>query len=196
MSDLTFGFVPQKTTDEAIAELELPNEKMRKWLHYFFKHFNKTRAAREAGYKNPENSGRDCYIVLKPFIEQEFRKQHISAGEVAVKFAQMATFDPTEYISPDGFLNFELLKKSGLGWMIEEISSRQVKDEDGKYHPVYTMKFHSQAKALEILGRYLGMEKQINIGNVIVSPKAFVEVSPNDWDNLENITENKKDATS
>lgn len=184
---------PQKTTSEVIDELKLPNEKMRAWLHHFFKHFNKTQAARDAGYKDPYNSGRDCYIALRPFIEQEFSRQYMSAAEIAVRFAEMATFDATQYIDDLGYVDIKKIGDDGLGWMISEISSKDIKDPNGDYITVYTVKFHSQAEALKTLGRYVGLEKSLTIGNVVVVQKGYQEVNPDDWDNAVNITENKKD---
>jgi hypothetical protein len=186
---------PQKTTKEVIDELKLPNEKMRAWLHHYFgdARFNKTAAARKAGYKDPYNSGRDCYLATKEFIEQEFNRQYMSAAEIAVRFAEMATFDPTEFIGKGGHVDVDKIREHGLGWMIQEMSSRSVRDEDGNWATLYTVKFHSQAKALEILGRYVGLEKSLVIGNVVVMQKGYQEVNPDDWDNAVNITENQKD---
>ncbi len=180
---------PQKTTKERIDELELKSDKMKVWLHYYFQHFNKTRAARQAQYSDPANSGRDNYIALKPFIEQEFKRMYMSAAEIATRFAEMAIFDPTEYIDDLGYVNLKKIGEDGLGWMVSEISSKDIRDPNGDSTTVYTVKFHSQARALEILGRYTGIEKGIVFNNIVIQ-KGFEKVSPDDWETAENITEN------
>lgn len=152
------------------------------WIEDYLKHFNATQAARYAGYSDPANSGRDNKIALKVYIDAYFAKTHMSPAEIAARFVQMATFDPTQYIRADGSLDLDGIRDDGLGWVISEISSKTVKDIDGNPETIYTVKFHSQFNALQVLGRYIGMDKSMTLNVVNVINKGYADVSPDDWD--------------
>lgn len=177
MSDIS----PQNATKLDHSSI---GEQRRIWLANYLETFNKTGAARAAGYKDPENSGRDAYLALKPYIEEALQDQMVTPAEVAYRLAAAATFDPVSYIDEDGILDVKKISADGLGWMISEMSSKTVRDIDGNPETIHVVKFHSQLKSLEVLGRYLGLEKG-SITNVIVVNKGYEVISPDDWDELE-----------
>tara|TARA_R110000822_G_scaffold307675_1_gene434947 strand:+ start:162 stop:731 length:570 start_codon:yes stop_codon:yes gene_type:complete len=160
----------------------LPNDKQTIWLRAYLRTLNATEAARVAGYSDTLSSGKEVKAVMRPFVDYELAQMALSSDEITNRIAQIALFDSTLYIDEaTGYADFAKLKSSGMGWMIAELETKQVRDSSGNTATIYKVKFHNQFKALELLGRYHKLDGGINV-NLNVVNKGFSNVSPDDWD--------------
>ncbi len=103
--------------------------------------FNGAEAARRAGYseKNARDTASD--LLANPDISRRIQARlaevHMSADEALKLTADIARGDLTEFITPFGNIDIDLLRKSGKGRLIKKIKQKTVtkigktdKDED------------------------------------------------------------------
>lgn len=108
---------------------------------------NATEAARRAGYTDPELAGwrlRQNEVISRA-IEAPVTEAGLSADEILADLAEMASFDVTPYMGPDGHLDIARLVADGKANMIQAI----IPTANG-----VTYKLYSRKEALELLGKY------------------------------------------
>lgn len=123
---------------------------------------------------------------FRAHLQERLNEVHMSADEALKLTADIARGDITEFLTPYGNLDIDLLKKSGKGRLVKKIKQKTVtkigktdKDEDTEVLETEIELYPAdvaQERILKMLGKMKGDAPVINIG------KGYIVVSPDDWD--------------
>ena len=97
--------------------------------------------------------------AISAYIRYHTRRMAMPRDEWLMRQAHIARFDPSPYLKRDGttyYLDIDLLKADGFGWMIAELGFSNRGDQ--------TFKFLDRQKALDSIGKALGLNRvDVNI---------------------------------
>lgn len=101
---------------------------------------------------------------IKAVIEARFAERHMSADEALRLQADIARGDITEFITPLGHLDVDLLRESGKGRLVKKIKQRTItkigkgaKDDDTEIHETEIELYPADAaqeRILKVAGRF------------------------------------------
>jgi hypothetical protein len=137
---------------------DIKDAKMLVWLNHFLLCFNKTEAARVAGYEDPQQSGWEVSKRLEPIIQRELKEKLMSADEALARLSSMARADIADlthsHEDADGTLHawfsLEKAKRHGLTHLVKELEQVQRRTRDGDIiETVWKVKIHDSQAALE-----------------------------------------------
>ncbi len=173
-------------------ELKPLNKAQQVFVSEYLKCFNGTEAYSRAYPKAKRDSARACAADLlanpsiKAEIEARLAEIHMSADEALKLTADIARGDITEFLTPYGNLDIDLLKTSGKGRLVKKIKQKTVtkigkgdNDEDTEVVETEIELYPADAaqeRVLKMHGKMKGDAPIINIG------KGYIVVSPDDWD--------------
>ncbi len=104
--------------------------KQQVFISEYLKSFNATGAAIAAGYSEKTAYAMGWENLRKPDIQAEIQSRldevHMSADEALKLTADIARGDITEFITPFGNIDIDLLRKSGKGRLIKKIKQKTV----------------------------------------------------------------------
>ena len=142
--------------------------KQRAFVLEYAKDFNATQAAIRAGYSQKTAYATGWENLRKPEIqsavEAEFRRRSVSVDEIVARLFEQATANVGDFIvvNPDGdriAFSPEMLKEHGR--LVKRVRAKTTVKFDSKGDQIeYTtleLELYDAQKALEILGKHLGM---------------------------------------
>ncbi len=104
--------------------------KQQVFISEYLKSFNATAAAIAAGYSEKTARQIGAENLSKPDLKAEIQSRldevHMSADEALKLTADIARGDLTEFITPFGNIDIDLLRKSGKGRLIKKIKQKTV----------------------------------------------------------------------
>jgi phage terminase small subunit len=132
---------------------DVKDTKMLVWLNHFLLCFNKTEAARVAGYEDPQQSGWEVSKRLEPIIQRELKEKLMSADEALARLSSIASADIADlihtYEDEDGKLHawfsLEKAKKNGLTHLVKELEQTQ---NHTRAETTWKVKIHDSQEAL------------------------------------------------
>jgi phage terminase small subunit len=163
------------------------------FIEEYLKCFNATEAARRAGYADNANLHTNAAKLLQNttiagMIAARLSGLQMDTDEALTILAAIGRGDIGEFmnITADDFtFDFEKASKRGLTRLIKEVERRKTttKTKDGEHETVITkMKLHDPQTAIEKVLRVKGKIKDPGI----TIQKAYVGISPDDWDQTAN----------
>ena len=125
----------------------------RRWLIRYLFHGNATKAAEEAGYKNPNKMGPRLRWRPKivAAIDEYFYKHEMPAAEVVARLSQQARAEYAAYIGADGLIDLAAMKRDKRLHLVKGIKWTR----DGRM----IVEFYDAYQALVDIGRYYGLFK-------------------------------------
>jgi phage terminase small subunit len=168
--------------------------KQERFVKEYVKDFNGSRAAIAAGYSKDTARVIASELLTKPNIcdavqraaEKMTKKIEITQERIAEELSKIAFSDIKEFIE----FNSKAVKikdsKDVDGAVIQEVSSHT-----GLRGTSTKLKLHDKMKALELLGRYKGMYK-----DVVIIPKEAEKLSLEELEELENASKTNNDNQS
>ena len=124
---------------------------------WFSLRYNGVAAARAAGYQGDDNSLAAIAsqnlrkLKVKEEIERRWAAHGVTSAEVLAVLTRQMRATPTDFISEWGGVDLDLVRANGAG-VVEEI--RFGKDS-------VTLKMASQQKAAELIGKTMGMFRDV-----------------------------------
>lgn len=129
------------------------------------------KVSRETAATNGSRLLRNAQI--REEIERRFAERHMSANEALALQANIARGDITEFITPLGQIDVELLKESGNGRLVKKIKQRTItkigkgaKDDDTEIHETEIELYPAdvaQERILRIAGKIAPTEVNIKV---------------------------------
>lgn len=159
------------------SENQTLTDKEQVFLERYLTHWNGARAAREAGYADPNSSmgfTASYEILRKPYIKRAIAERMytmcMEANEALSRLAAIARQDITEFMDQDEYgewhINMDKIIASGKGYLIKSFVPNRLGD------PV--VEFYSATDALDKLCKYLGLYKPEE-ANINISLSAWSE---------------------
>jgi hypothetical protein len=140
----------QTPSDDPLPKgLAALNWRQKAFVRYFLtdSNGNASDAARRAGYADPGLAGWRLMqnAAIAHAIDQKATEAGMTADEVLDNLTDIAAFDPSDYLRPDGTVDIPKLVAAGRGNMIHTIepTANGVK-----------VKLYSRKEALELLGKF------------------------------------------
>lgn len=137
-------------------------KKQQVFIDEYLKCFNASEAARRAGYSahSARQTGSD--LLNEPYISEQIQAQlievHMSASEALKLTADIARGDATEFLTPFGAIDIDLLRNSGKGRLVKRIKQRTITkigknetDGDTEVHETEIEFYDAQAAQRDIL---------------------------------------------
>ena len=137
------------------------------FVNEYVVHFDATRAARTAGYSEKSVMSQACQLLKNPKVQKGINealenyglKHDVLKKRVLDQLANIAFSDITDFQEWSG--DYATLKDSkgltkGQRAAIQEVKVTTITKEDSATHSVH-VKLCSKEKALELLGKHLGM---------------------------------------
>jgi phage terminase small subunit len=160
-------------TDEQPKKL---NKAQEVFISEYLSCFNATEAYSRAYPKSKRESARRSASELltnpdiKVEIEARLAEIHMSADEALKLTADIARGDVTEFVTPFGNIDIDLLRKSGKGRLVKKIKQRTItkvgkgeKDDDTEIHETELELYDAQAAQRDILKIAKKLPSDINI---------------------------------
>ena len=147
-------------------------EKQLRFVEEYVIDFNAARAARDAGYAKNSAKVQASQLLDNELIQQEIKKRtearaeksEIKALDVLADLVKIAKTDVTQAFGPVGIKRFEDIPED-VRFAIQSVRF----DQDGI--PV-DIKFNPKLKALELIGKHLGMfveKHEVEVGETLES---------------------------
>lgn len=155
---------PQEKPTKEI-KLEDLTEKQRMWLEHYMIHFNAAKAARQAGYsvKYSAQIGQENYIKLYSLIkercEERIKNLQIEAARTIHQAEKIAFSSVIDFVVVTKKKGKKVYKYKPLEDVDSSIIERVYLNEEGE---LQGYKFKDPIKALELLGRYAGIHKNVS----------------------------------
>lgn len=133
------------------------NNQQKLFVECYLKHFNATRAAKEAGYseKTAYSQGHD--LLKKPEIQSRVRARldeaAMSANEVLYHLTQIARGDLNDLVDDNGNLDLKKAREEGKTNLLKRIKSRNITTENSDIYEAET-EGYDRLRALELLGKH------------------------------------------
>lgn len=123
----------------------------RRFVIEYLVHGNASRAAETAGYAHPDKQGSRLRQnrKVKDAIDNYFRQQEMSAGEVAARLSEQASAAYADYIGDDGSVDLAAMRRDGKMHLVKEITYTRTGQR--------AVKFHDAQQALVHMGRKHGL---------------------------------------
>lgn len=123
------------------------------WVNAYMRTWNATAASRAVGYKHPKPAGHN--LLKNPVIQEEIKRRmsatEMEVGEVLYRFAEQARANIGDFLEQD-----EDTGKIQINWQAVKERGHLIKAvRHTKLGP--TIELHDAQKALELIGRSLGM---------------------------------------
>lgn len=187
-------------TDQAASPLKPLTQRERKFVAVYVTTWNASEAARQARYANESVAG--SRNMAKPqvqaAIEEMVKQAGLGPNEVLARLAQQATVNPAEFmffemqdvidangnlvIEPKTGLPQQRLEYAGINWAVVIRKGYLIKGIERDRRGNLVLKFHDAQNALIHIGKHLKLfSEQIDL-NMLTALKAYVGVSPDDWD--------------
>ncbi len=130
---------------------------------YYLVSFNATDAARQAGYKHPNQQGPE--LLKQPHIaaaiEERLGEVAMSANEVLARLTEHARSDIGEFLDIDGNLDLKRMKDSGMTRLVKKLNTSKASGTTPKggdwERETVTLELHDAQAALTTLARYHGL---------------------------------------
>jgi phage terminase small subunit len=154
--------------------------KRRTFAEEYLKDFNATAAAMRVGYSERTARQRGYILRHTPEVEEYIKARieecAMTAEEVLLRLAEQARAKHTAYLRPDGTFNLERLIGEGKAHLVKGTKW----DAQGNL----VVEFHDAQSALQLLGKHLKLfAEQVEHSGPGGGPiKAYVAISPDDWD--------------
>jgi phage terminase small subunit len=160
------------------------NARQQRFVLEYLLDLNATRAAIRAGYskKTARQQGQrlltnvDIQHAISEAIEERAERTRVEADRVVLELARLGLYDPCDIAEwgPDGIR----LKASGD---ISEDAARAVahiRVAFTRYGRAVTLRFADRLKALEMLGKHLGLfSERVEVSGQAREPVRFIEVN-------------------
>jgi hypothetical protein len=139
----------------------------------YLTHFDKRRAAREAGYNTEFDRQQADELMAREYIRNiiglKIQELAMGADEVLARWAAVARFDVSEYLVRDEtghyYVDIEAIKRDGVGFVIKKYSVNRF--------GVAEVEFYSASDALDRIAKHLGVTREV--------PNVEVNVAFGDW---------------
>jgi phage terminase small subunit len=123
------------------------------FVEHYLRHFNATRAAREAGYSERTAHAKGYTLRHMPEIEEAIRQRldatAMGADEVLMRLAEQARNEHGQYIQPDGTVDLERMLRDGKGHLIKGFKESR--------RGTVLVEFYDAQAALVHMGRHHGL---------------------------------------
>lgn len=164
------------------------------FIKFYVTEFNATKSAIAAGYSKDTAYSIGNELLKKPEIQEAIEKEkakmtkkiEITQERIAEELSKIAFSDIKNFVEFDSKKVKIKDSKDVDGAVIQEVSSHS-----GNRGTSTKLKLHDKMKALELLGRYKGMYK-----DVIVTPKEAEKLTLEELDALENASKIKGENQS
>jgi phage terminase small subunit len=154
--------------------------KRRLFAEEYLKDFNAMAAAERAGY-SVRSARQRGYILrhlpeVEEYIQARIEERAMTADEVLIRLAEQARGEHTRYLQADGTFDLERLIGAGKAHLVKGTKW----DAQGNL----VVEFHDAQSALQLLGKHLKLfTEQVEHSGPGGGPiKAYVAISPDDWD--------------
>lgn len=144
--------------DKDISKAEKPklSPKQQLFVEYYLRHFNATRAAKEAGYSEKTAYSIGHENLKKPEIADTIRTRMTEAAmetnEVLYHLAQIARGDLGDVLDKNGNVSIEAAREQGKTNLIKKVRSRAITTENSDISEAEA-EAYDRLKALELIGR-------------------------------------------
>lgn len=130
---------------------------------YYLASFNATDAARQAGYKHPNQQGPE--LLKQPHIaaaiDARLGEVAMSANEVLARLTEQARSDIGEFLDFSGNLDLKRMKDSGMTRLVKKLNTSKASGTTPKggdwERETVTLELHDAQAALTTLARYHGL---------------------------------------
>ena len=123
-------------------------ESQKVFLRYYMRTFNARKSAVAAGYD--QNHGHHLVISLQNIINARLGEDRMSDGELEMRLVDIARGLTAEYITDQGFIDFQKLREDGKAHLVKKVT----RTVDG-----ITIEMYNAQRALEVIGKSRGVIK-------------------------------------
>lgn len=176
------------------------------FIEHYISCWNAAESYRQAGGKSNRPEQRGYQILkrdaIKARVNARLKELSMEANEALERLAEQARLNVSEFfyfdwepvigkdgqpkMDPTGKVIKEYVK-TGINWQVVRARGHLIKGIEYNQRGQVILKFHDSQRALELIGKNLKLFSEVvDINALGLLVKAYVGVSPDDWDEAPN----------
>jgi len=156
--------------------------RQRVFVELYLTLWNATEAARQAGYKNPNQLGprQLVQVGIQKAIQDRIAEKKATADEVLMRLTAQSRGDMGDCLNGYGVPDIDLIRKAGKTALIKKLKSRTITGETAEIHEIEIELYDAQAATVQLgkaLNVFASEAPQVNVTNNL----AVIGVRPVDY---------------